>query len=463
MRRIVPFSVLLLFCTPGVFACSCAQNNSVCATYWDAKLLFRGRVTSMTFIPDQPPPQVMVNGKLETLIVPGRLEVHFTVLEKLRGETGSETMIQTPSQSSACGVDFQEGAEYLVFGSEGQGGWWTNKCTRTHEIVNAEDDPDLLWIRGLASAKAGSTIFGTAKQALPNFEYDSVQHQPLAGLTVDLKGPVDRSVRTDSAGEFSVAGLPPGNYEVTPEFPNGLGPPAVSVVSVRDKGCAEANFFAQNDGVVDGNLFFDDLKPAEGVYMRLKRVVEADSPAWSQGLYIATTDANGHFHFEPVQAGAYVLGVNVDFPAEGSAYQRKNFYPGRSQQEQAEVLHIVGAQRVEGVRYVLPAEPDRKNVRVKVKVVDAKGAPADGSLELTSAQWPNHTWGPQTTTDEDGWEVFELPEGEPYHLFARAEDGDACAGPVSVVAQQNMEPIVLVMTGTHGSCFRKNFTGTAKE
>jgi hypothetical protein len=153
----------------------------------------------------------------------------------------------------------------------------------------------------------------------------------------------------------------------------------------------------------------------------------------------------------------------VDFPGAGSAYQRKIFYPGKSQLDQAEVIHIVGAQHVEGVRYVLPAEPDRKNVTVKVRIVDTKGAPADGALELRSPQWPNHILGPQITTDKDGWQVFELPEGEPYNLFARADDGDACAGPVAVVAKQNMEPIVLAMTGSHGSCFRKDLTGAPKE
>jgi hypothetical protein len=463
MRRILPFFLLLFFCVPGAFACSCSQNNSVCATYWDTKLLFRGRVTSIKFVPDEPPKEVMVNGKLETIISPGTLEVHFTVLEKLRGEAGSEIVIHTASQSSACGIEFQEDAEYLVFGYEGQDKWWTNRCTRTHQIVNAEEDPDLIWIRGLASAKPGGTIFGTAKQTLPNFEYDSFQNQSLPGIIVHLKGPTDRSVRTNDEGEFTVAGLPPGKYEVTPEYPNGLGPATSQTVSLRDMGCAEAHFFAQNDGVVDGNLFFDNLLPVEGAYMRLKRVVEADSPEWSQGLYVATTDVAGHFHFEPVQPGAYVLGVNVDFPGVGSAYRHRNFYPGKSQQEQAEVIHVVGAQHIEDLRYVLPSGPDGNNIRVKVKVVTANGAPAaNASIELRSPQWPHYFWGPQTTIDKDGWQILQLPEGEPYNLFSRADDGDACAGPVSVVAKSNMEPIVLVLNDPQGNCYDKHIAEPAK-
>jgi hypothetical protein len=468
MRRIVPFAVqllLCLFCVPAAFACSCAENNSVCSTYWDTQLLFRGRVTSIKFVPDEPQRQVMVNGKLETISSPGKLEVHFQVLEKFRGEPGSEIMILTNSQGSACGVEFQDDAEYLVVGSNTQGAWWTSSCTRTHQIVSAEQDPDLLWIRGVASAKAGGTIFGTVLQLSPDYENDGYQHQPLTGMTVRLKGPVERSATTDSNGEFRVVGLPAGKYEVTPEYPNGLGPPTSSTVSVHDKGCAEAPFFPQNDGVVDGHLLLDNLMPAGGAYMSLKRIAEPGSPDWSQGRYVETTGPDGHFHFGPVQPGAYVLGVNVDFPAAGSPYEHKNFYPGKTQQEQAEVIHIAGAQHVEGLRYVLPAERNEKNLSVKVKVVKANGAPAaNASVELWNPQWPHFRWGPQTTSDKDGWDILELPEGEFYNLSAQAdgEDGEyPCAGPVAVVAKPHMEPIVLVLTGSGGSCFDKHITEPA--
>jgi len=403
----------------------------------------------------------MVNGKPEAVIGPSTLEVHFTVTEKLRGDAVSEMVIHTASQASACGVQFQDGAEYLIYGyQQDKGEWWTNRCTRTHEIISAEQDPDLLWIHGLATAKPGGTIFGTARQALPDFDNNGYKYQPLAGVTVQLRGPADRRVKTDSEGEFSLAALPIGKYEVSPEYPNGLGPATSSTVSVRDKGCAEVHFVAQNDGVVDGNLFYADMTPAGDAYIRLKRIEEGHAPSWTQDLYVDTTDPAGHFHFEPVQPGAYVLGVNIDFPAHGSAYQHKNFYPGKTQQEQADVIHIVGAQHIDGVRYVLPPEPDRKNVPVKVKVVLPNGAPASNpSLELWNPQWPDFYWGPETKLGADGWYTIDLPEGELYNLFARVDDVQGqypCAGPKAVVARGNMQPVVLVLTGSQGSCLDRH-------
>jgi hypothetical protein len=269
-------------------------------------------------------------------------------------------------------------------------------------------------------------------------------------------------VKTNDEGAYSVAALPVGKYEVTPEYPSGLGPVTSSEVSVHDRGCAEVHFSAQNDGIVDGRLFYAGMIPAAGVYLRLKRIEEANSPSWTQDFYVSTTDGNGHFHMEPVQPGAYVLGVNIDFPTHGGPYQHKNFYPGNPRQEQAEVIHIAGAQRVDGLRYVLPLEPDRKNIPVEVKVVEPGGTPAaNASLELWNPQWPDFHWGPQAKIDAEGWYVIDLPEGELYNLFARADGSDGkfpCAGPKAVMASANMQPIVLVLDGAEGSCFDKRIT-----
>lgn len=463
MHRVVLLCVVLFLCGHIASPCSCTSDNAVCSVYWDTQLVFRGRVTGMKFVPDQPPQQVMVNGKLETVVGPGTLDVHFTVLEELRGDVGSEVVIHTASQRSACGVPFQDGAEYLIYGyQQGKEGWWTSTCTRTHEIASVDQDPDLLWIHGLGTTRPGGFIFGTTRQVLPDFDNNGYRYQPLAGLTVQLHGPADRNVKTDNQGDFSLGGLPIGKYDVTPEYPNGLGPATSSNVSVRDKGCAEVHFIAQTDGVVDGRLFHADMMPASDVYIRLKRIEEGHTPSWTQDLYVDTTGPDGHFHFEPVQSGAYVLGVNIDFPAHGSSYQHKNFYPGKAQQEQAEVIHIVGAQHIDGLRYVLPPEPERKNIPVKVKVVLPNGTPAsNAALELWNPQWPDFYWGPETKLNADGWSIIDLPEGELYNLFARADGPGgkfSCAGPKAVMASATMQPIVLMLNGSDGSCFDRHIT-----
>src|SRR5882724_4406874 len=463
MRRITSFLFFLLCSVQTAEPCSCSITNPVCSAYWDTQLVFRGLVTDITFVPDEPPRQVTLNGKVATLSAAGTIEAHFRVIENFRGDASSEITIRTPSQGPACGVTFQRGTEYLVYSyQEANGEWWTGKCTRTHEIINAEKDDDLLWIRGLKTAPRGGTIFGTVTQVSPDYEINAYKTEPLPGITVRAQGPETRRAKTDSEGKFSMTGLAIGKYEVSPEYADGIGSPAQETVSVPGKGCAEVQFSAQTDGAVDGKIFNADLTPAGGQYIRLKRIEESKTSGWTQDSYLATSDSNGHFHFEPVQPGSYVLGVNIDFPAHGGSFHHKNFYPGKALKEEAEIIHIVGAQHINGLRYVLPPEPERKNLPVKVKVVLPNGAQVPNpSIELWNSQWPEYSWGPDAKKDADGWYTIELPEGELYNLFARFDDAGGqypCAGPKTVVASENMQPVVLVLTGSQGRCFDKHIT-----
>lgn len=463
MRRTASLLLFLCFCVQTARPCSCSSANAVCSVYWDTQLLFRGRVIDIKFVPDETPRQVTLGGKNTTVIGPGRIDVHFLVTENLRGDAGAEVVIHTPSQGSACGVEFQRDTEYLVYSyRQANGEWWTSKCTRTHEVTNAEQDADLLWMHGLKTAPPGSTIFGTVTQILPDLENNGYKSQPLEAITVRVRGPETRTVKTDNEGKFSTAGLPNGKYEVSPEYPDGLGPSTPWTVSARDRACAEVQFRPQTDGVVDGNILNADLTSASGLYIRLKRVEESQASRWTQDLYVATTDSDGHFHFEPVQPGSYVLGVNIDFPAAGSPFHHKNFYPGTASKEQAEIIHIAGAQHISGLRYILPPEPARKNMPVRIRVVLPNGAPASNpSIELWNPQWPDYYWGPEARKDADGWYSIELPEGELYNLFVRVDDSDGqypCAGPKAVVANANMQSMVLVLTGSQGSCFDRHIT-----
>src|SRR5260370_15750438 len=79
---------------------------------------------------------------------------------------------------------------------------------------------------------------------------------------------------------------------------------------------------------------------------------------------------------------------------------------------------MVGAQHVQGLRYVFPPEPERKDFPVKVRVVLPNGLPAaNASIGLWNPQWPNLYWGPESKKDAAGCSTSEPPKGELYSLF----------------------------------------------
>ena len=82
-----------------------------------------------------------------------------------RGESQcKEIDILTNDQDSACGFPFATGAaEYLVFSSTNAqtNELWTTTFSHTHELQPGVEDADLAWMRALAAAPKGATIYGS--------------------------------------------------------------------------------------------------------------------------------------------------------------------------------------------------------------------------------------------------------------------------------------------------------------
>ena len=52
-----------------------------------------------------------------------------------------EVIVYTPAQSSACGYQFEEGQDYLVYAySRGEDRLTTDTCTRTRKLADAQED-----------------------------------------------------------------------------------------------------------------------------------------------------------------------------------------------------------------------------------------------------------------------------------------------------------------------------------
>jgi len=131
-------------------ACSCAGTAPVCSLYWSTPVLFLGTVSHIEHTYNQPPEQKPVNGKKVQLIGPGEYIVHFVIRKSYRSErkASEEISIRTADQGSACGLVFEEGRSYLVFAAAAgaEGDLYAGRCSRTHEVISANQDPDIQWI-----------------------------------------------------------------------------------------------------------------------------------------------------------------------------------------------------------------------------------------------------------------------------------------------------------------------------
>ncbi|HEV2379791.1 MAG TPA: hypothetical protein VG206_08335 [Terriglobia bacterium] len=178
--------------------------------------MFRGRVLGQKLVGHTQATVRNLDGTTSTIEGPGYYRVRFSVLEMLKGEPQPEVTILTNEQESACRFAFADGGDYVVFTYSGDAGeLWTSKCSRTHALRTGEDDPDLSWMRGLATAPAGATIYG--KLVLPNL---------VTGLdgpaTITVRGPENHHIATDEKGEYALRALSAGQYTVSAAVPPGL-------------------------------------------------------------------------------------------------------------------------------------------------------------------------------------------------------------------------------------------------
>jgi hypothetical protein len=428
---------LLLF-APAALPCSCMGPNPVCSSYWNTPLVFSGRAVSKQLIYDNPQPNV---------IGPGRYEVAFMVTENLKGDAGKQIVIRTHNQSSACGFDFEDGQDYVVFAYEKDGEWWTSKCSLTHRIGGA-DDSDLKWIHGLATSPPGATIYGHIGIRNPG--------DGTAELAVTIRGPQSRTVLADREGNFNASGLPPGSYEVSATAPAGYAPFDTRKVSVVDRGCADLMMSTRINGRIRGHVYFADGTPAGGVNLTLEKALANPKDFSARNAQGAMSAADGSFEFDRLDPEVYILGTNVDFPSMTSPYYRKAYFPGAADRSSATRIQLSTAQIIEDLRFQLPEDAPPASIPVEVTFVDRQGKPlAGGTVIVEDAMWENAGAVNPPRTDSSGKATVTLRKGLYYDIGAYANTSGSrqvCAEPQGVLAADDLKPITLVATHPFGSC-----------
>ena len=64
----------------------------------------------------------------------------WMLLQVWSGSDAATLIVMTSMSDSACGYNFQEGEEYLVYAYQPEYDLWTNNCTRTALLSEAVED-----------------------------------------------------------------------------------------------------------------------------------------------------------------------------------------------------------------------------------------------------------------------------------------------------------------------------------
>jgi hypothetical protein len=416
LRALVVFASCLV--PSAADACSCTSPGPPCQALFQSDVVFVGTVRSITPTPspqDVEPQHVTLERRV----------VRFAIERAVRGLEGRvlEVDVRTGSGGGDCGFAFTAGQRYIVYAYRHAQGWLgTGICTRTRLASEAADD--LAYFGALPPTGAGARMFGTVN----HWEHDpakrtNVQHGPVADVQVLLRGPRGTySAMTDTAGNYTVAGIPVGSYEVEV-----LPPPVFSTRHLQRKiefsdprACRAENFSLHYDGRIIGTLLDSSGRPAAGVRLD---VVAADHPREPPSFYIekAVTDGAGRFELADVAPGRYLLAVGLTLAMDAEVSYPTTFYPGTPMLERARPIEIGAGTHVELDPLRLPDALARHTL--SGTIVRPDGTPMSGvGVSLSGPRAAQAAAG--IATDAQGRFSFRVFEGVTYtvHAYYNAPD-----------------------------------------
>ncbi len=466
---------VILFGLKEVKACSCSGKDSPCAEYKDADLLFVGTVSKITVVKDS-------NGF-------SNYKAAFLVDEIFKGTNFKQINVQTSTQGTACGYDFEDGQKYLVYGylDKKTNTFETSICTRTRPLKFGVKDDEVEILRSIARGKVEPRIYGAIYEIVRgigthNVEYwTEKERKPLAEVKViaSKDGRTYESI-TDKDGKFSIKNLEIGKYKISFGIPSThkLGGDFWDTsikanndwynnpeVEIPESSCPDRLIIETRvDGRIKGRLFDDQGKPV-GKDFRISLVTEssAKEEVGDIDAIPAYTDEGGYYEFYGIPPGRYFLGINLDFKPNKDYPYPRTYFPNESDISKAKIIVLSKAEKLNGIDLYLPLQVTE--IEIKGKVVGADGKPIKGAIVeryglyhgklketdnygMSSIKQP--TFEGRVETDSNGEFSLKLLKGNKYRLNAYLEKENSYENilegeDIDIEADENTKPVILIL------------------
>lgn len=396
MRRpfawIIAVSAFALFPRAGE-ACSCAGPHAPCEAAWQVDAVFVAQVVRVE--------------RTST-----HIRAHLMPLETFRGPSDILS-IDTGLGGGDCGYSFQPGEAYLIYARGDKAGRYsTGICNRTRPLSQAAEDLDYLRTTARTPSNLG-VLRGIVVRTDTNYGGAS-QRNPHPGIRVVVRGKgVQEERQTDANGRYELL-LPPGEYEVKAEAPEGLYATTLLPVQLRNaRGCAEANISLASDGRVRGRVVDARGQPLAGLPVELvTRVFYGFTRA---GQPVAT-GTDGTYEFTRVPPGTFYVAFDTLRRDLSRRVQERVFAPGTLDPAAAAAIVLAPAERVTAADLVLPDAAGAVRLAGQVRTPD--GQPVEGARVYLRVAPPTSIFffGPPAVSGQSGEFALMVPGDQVYDV-----------------------------------------------
>lgn len=376
MRLVFSFAILIsLLSPPLVQACSCGGGGGpACQEAWTkyTSAVFLGKVARIASIREDPSNP----GPAFSTSVGDTKRVEFAIEEAFRGVTGRTVTVTTNSDEASCGYPFEEGQRYVVYAwDDGSGHLRVGLCSRTRPAKYA--DEDIAYFRSLAAVPPTSTILGSVWRYThdPNFkpkfqpsimdhyrppEQEYMAMVPAPGLTIVAKAQdgTEHTTTVASDGEWNIAGLAAGPYEVDVPVSDTLFVyPFRGKVEVAPRGCARVEIRVETNGRMIGEL--NHGAPESDWAVLTVFALPVDKPDLRHPTMETNIDLNtSAFELGPLPAGKYILGVYLvkEIKVRNGTTMRDmapTYFPGVTDIKSAIPIEVPEGKPAMGVKFMM--------------------------------------------------------------------------------------------------------------
>lgn len=378
LRPIVFIAAVVLSISPEIIACTCAFGGGpACQEAWRAGIdaVFLGKVSA---IETSSHPRTGAPGAMSMTFMGGMLQVTIDVEESFRGDAGKSATVFTPQSGASCGFHFEKGQSYIVFAHKTkEGELAVSMCSGTRPVANAQQD--LAYLRSLRTLPPTGFLEGTLWRYThdpnfkPSFEPSIMDHYrppeqtymamvPVPGTTVIAKAKdgTEHSTVVDAQGNWKIADLPPGKYEVTPKVDTSTYVHFTfgRVSEVAERGCALVDLRIESNGRISGTLHHG--KAREDWSLLKVFVLQLPNTDPKKVFAEADVDLDGSkFEIGPLPKGQYLLGTYVVVrvgtkQSYSLADVAQIYYPGVSDPKQAQPITVGEGEEVKGIELKQP-------------------------------------------------------------------------------------------------------------